>query len=103
MIRHQTRGAVRCLAVWFVLLALGATLIPYFNNGPPASWPSLVRVAIESFLAPGGLFWIALFWHPFGSGPTDTESVLIILVNSTVWLIFIYATIWIIGRLRARR
>ena len=103
MIGHQARGAMRWLAVWFVLFALGAMLVPYFDNGPPTSWPSLLRSAIEVFMAPGAFFWLALFWHPFGGGPTDTESLFIVLVNSTAWLIFFFATIWIRGRLHAPR
>jgi hypothetical protein len=96
-------GPARWLAEWFVLFALSATFVPYFDNGPPNLWPSPLRAAMEVFLAPGGLFWIALFWHPFGDGPTGTESVFIVLVNSMAWLIFLYVAIWILGRLRARR
>lgn len=95
-------GSRRWWALWFVLLGLSATAVPYFDNGAPTSWPSLLRVAIGIFLAPGGLIWMALFWRAFGGGPAEIGRVFIVLMNSTVWLLLICTAIWILGRLRAR-
>ena len=87
--------------IWFALLAMSATLVWYFDPGAPPSWPLYVRFAIAIFLAPGGLVWMALFWHPFGGGPTGFGQVFVALINATLWLLCIYISIWIFGRLRA--
>ena len=86
--------------IWLVLLSLSAILARYFDHGAPASWPTLARVAIECFLAPGGVIWTALLWHPFGSGPTPVGLVFIALVNSTLWTIAAYVAARVVGRLR---
>jgi len=59
-------------------------------------------VAVESFLAPGGIIWTALFWHAFGRGPTPAGLVFVALVDSTLWAIAIYLVARILGRLRRR-
>jgi hypothetical protein len=81
------RGLKRWLVIWLVLLSLSAILVRYFDSGPPVSWPNLARVAVESFLAPGGLIWTTVFWHPFGSAPTTTGLVFISHVNATLWAV----------------
>jgi hypothetical protein len=93
-------GLKRWLVVWFALLGLSAMLARYFDNGPPAAWSNLTRVAAESFLAPGGIIWMALFWHTFGNGPTAAGLVFIALVNSTLWALAIYAAVRIFAWLR---
>ena len=93
-------GLKRWLVIWLLLLGLSAFLARYFDHGPPASWFNLARVAVEAFLAPGGIIWTALFWHAFGSGPTANGLVFIALVNSTLWSIAIYLAARILGRLR---
>jgi hypothetical protein len=95
-------GLKRWLLVWLVLFSLSATLARYFDSGPPASWSNLARVVTESFLAPGGIVWTALFWHAFGKGPTLAGLVLIALVNSILWVAVIYLSFKIIGWLRRR-
>jgi hypothetical protein len=95
-------GLKRWLVVWLVLLSLSATLARYFDNGPPASWSNLARVTTESFLAPGGIIWTALFWHAFGSGPTEAGLVFIVLVNSILWAVAIYLAARILGWLARR-
>jgi hypothetical protein len=59
--------------------------VAFVDHGPPSSWPAPARVAVESFMAPGGLAWLALFWHPYGDGPNWAGSLVIVLVNATVW------------------
>jgi hypothetical protein len=95
-------GLKRWLVIWLVLLSLSAILARYFDNGPPASWSDAARVAVESFLAPGGIIWTALFWHAFASGPTAAGLVFIALVNSTLWAIAVYLAARILGWLRRR-
>lgn len=95
-------GLKRWLVVWLVLLSMSATLARYFDNGPPASWPHLARVITESFLAPGGIIWTALFWHAFGNGPILPGLVLIALVNSILWGLAIYVAVKIVGSLTHR-
>ena len=95
-------GLKRWLVIWLALLSLSAILARYFDNGPPASWSNQARVAVESFIAPGGIIWTALFWHAFGGGPTAAGLVFIVLVNSTLWAIAVYLAARILGRLRRR-
>jgi hypothetical protein len=92
----------RWLVIWLVLLGLSATLARYFDNGPPASWSNLARVATESFLAPGGIIWTALFWRALGSGPTVAGLVFIVLVNSTLWAVAVYVAVRFLGWLARR-
>ena len=99
----RVAGPARWLALWLVLFTCNGILVPYFDNGPPDSWPGVLKVATGIFLAPGVFFWLVLFWHPFGGGPTGNESMFIILVNATVWLAVSYVKIWILGWLRGRR
>ncbi len=91
-------GLKRWLVIWLVLLSLSAILARCFDNGPPASWSNLARVAVENFLAPGGIIWTALFWHAFGSGPTTAGLVFIVLVNSTLWAAGVYLAARLLGR-----
>jgi hypothetical protein len=67
------------------LLTLSALGVAYVDQRPPSSWPAAARVAVEGFMAPGGLAWLALFWHPFGDGPDWAGRLLIVLVNATAW------------------
>jgi hypothetical protein len=90
------------LVIWLALLSLSAILVRYFGNGPPASWSNLARVAVESFIAPGGIIWTALFWHAFGGGPTAAGLAFIVFVNSTLWAIAVYLAARILGRLQRR-
>jgi hypothetical protein len=89
-------GLKRWLVIWLVLLNVSAMLVRYFDSGPPASWYKPARVAAESFLAPGGLFWTALFWHAFGSGPTSAGLLFIALVNATLWAAALYTAVKIL-------
>jgi hypothetical protein len=73
-----------------VLLILSILGVAYVDQGPPSSWPALVRVAVEGFMAPGGFAWLAMFWHPFGDGPSWTGRLLIVLVNATVWTLALF-------------
>jgi hypothetical protein len=95
-------GLKRWLAVWLLLLGVSGILVRYFDNGPPASWSNPARVGAESFLAPGGIIWTALFWHAFGYGPTPAGLVFIAAVNSTLWAIAIYLVARILGWLRRK-
>jgi hypothetical protein len=95
-------GLKRWLVIWLALLSLSAILARYFDNGPPTSWSNVERVAVESFIAPGGIIWTALFWHAFGSRPTTAGLVFIVLVNSTLWAIAVYLAARILERLRRR-
>lgn len=92
----------RCLAIWFALLAASACLAPYFDHGPPASWPGWARTATPYFLAPGGLIWTILFWHPFGGGPNGVGRVFIAFMNSSLWLIAGCAAARVFRSLHAR-
>ena len=95
-------GFKRWLVIWLVPLSLSATLVRYFDSGPPTSWPNLARLTTEIFLAPGGTIWTALFWRAFGSGPTIAGLVFIVLVNSILWAVAVYLAIQILGRLPRR-
>jgi hypothetical protein len=90
----------RWFAIWFALLALSAILVQYFDRGAPATWPMLARFAIGTFLAPGGIAWVALFWRAFGGGPTAPGLVFIAVVNSTIWLIVVYVVLTALRWLR---
>jgi hypothetical protein len=90
----------RWFAIWFALLALSAILGKFFDRGAPATWPGLVRYAIGTFIAPGGIAWVALFWHAFGGGPTATGLVFIAFVNATIWLIAVYIVFTALRSLR---
>ena len=96
-------GSTRWLAVWFVLCGLKATLVPHCNNGPPIFWSGPPRVAMEIYLAREDSFGWPYSGMRLALAPTDTGCVFIGPMNSTVWLIFVYATIWILGRLRVGR
>ena len=95
-------GLKRWLVIWLVLLSLSAILARYFDSGPPVSWSNLARVAAESFLAPGGSIWTALFWHAFGSGPQEAGLVFIALVNATLWAVAVYVAVRILEWLQRR-
>jgi hypothetical protein len=99
-------GLRRWFSVWLVLLVLSCMLVRYFDSGPPASWSGIARAITECFLVPGGIIWTALFWHVFGSGPTVAGRVFIVLVNSTIWVLAVYATIrsfrWLCARMSRR-
>ena len=90
----MTRHVVlrRWFVIWVVLLGLSAALARYFDPGVPADWPAPARFATEIFLAPGGVTWLALFWHAFGAGPTDRGLAFIALVNSAIWLLAGYVS-----------
>jgi len=80
----------RWWAIWLLLLGLSAIVAGYFDHGTPASWPAFAREATEIFLVPGGLVWMALFWHAFDSGPTEAGQVIIVLANATLWSLAAY-------------
>lgn len=80
----------RWWAIWLLLLGLSAIMARHFDHGTPASWPAFAREATEIFLVPGGLVWMALFWHAFGSGPTEAGQVIIVLANATLWSLAAY-------------
>jgi hypothetical protein len=92
----------RWLLIWLVLLGLSAILARYFDHGAPPDWPDAARFAIATFLAPGGLAWMGLFWHAFGPGPTGAGLVCIALLNSTVWLVAAYTVAKVVNLLRRR-
>jgi hypothetical protein len=81
----------RWLVTSIVLLGLSAILARYFDPGAPADWPVPARLATGMFLAPGGVTWTVLFWHPFSAGPTEMGLAFVALLNSAIWLLAIYA------------
>jgi hypothetical protein len=83
-------------------MVVSAILARYFDSGPPVSWSNPARIAAESFLAPGGFIWTALFWHAFGSGPTAAGLVFIALVNATLWAVAVYVAVRILEWIRSR-
>ena len=98
MTRHV--ASRRWFFIWLVLLGLSALLAGYFDPGAPADWPGPARFATGIFLAPGGMAWLGLFWHPFGAGPTEMGLAFIALINSVAWLLAVYASSKMLGRLR---
>ena len=87
-----------------MLLCLSAFLDGYIDMGAPTSWPRIAQTAVGVFVAPGGVIWIALFWHPFaGADPSGAVRVFIALINSTLWLLVIYAAFRIGARLQRGR
>ena len=90
------------ILIWLVLLGLSAILAEYFDPGAPVDWPGPVRFATGIFLAPGGVTWLGLFWHAFGSGPTAMGLAFIALVNSAIWLLTAYTSSKVLSWLRRR-
>lgn len=90
----------RWIFIWLVLFGLSAILARYFDPGAPVDWPGPVRFATGIFLAPGGVTWLGLFWHAFGSGPTAMGLAFIALVNSAIWLVGAYTSSKVLSWLR---
>ncbi len=88
---------------WLVLLGLSAILASYFDPGAPADWPGPARLATGIFLAPGGMSWLALFWHAFGGGPTGMDLAFIALLNSAIWWLAAYTSSKVLSWLRPRK
>jgi hypothetical protein len=88
--------------IWLVLLGVSAMLARYFDPGAPVNWPEPARFATAIFLAPGGMTWLGLFWHPFGDGPSVMGLAFIALLNSAIWLLATYTSSTVFGWLRPR-